>query len=334
MFIRFSNQEDLNSYTPTATNTAGTFRLDAGSEIRGAVNAKDYTLVLTDRAAYTIQFVGPPFTFSIRQVGTNCGCISQHGIVYANGAVYWMGDAGGFFVFDGTVKSLPCLVEDFVFTTDGDNLGLNFGATQTIAAGYNSLYDEVMWFYPKSGSEQIDRVVTYNYAENVWTTGSLARTTYVDAYVFNNPYATEYSSSLTPNFPIQGITNTYGATTYYAHEEGTDQVADGSSTAIPAFITSGDLDIDDGEIFSSVRRFIPDYKYLTGNSKITLFLNDFPNNTQASSPLGPFTVTSSTDKVDTRARGRLIAIKIENESVGETWRYGTLRLDAQPDGRR
>tara|TARA_Y100001938_G_scaffold91247_1_gene125212 strand:- start:2763 stop:4682 length:1920 start_codon:yes stop_codon:yes gene_type:complete len=334
MFIRFSNQEDLNSYTPTATNTAGTFRLDAGSEIRGAVNAKDYTLVLTDRAAYTIQFVGPPFTFSIRQVGTNCGCISQHGIVYANGAVYWMGDAGGFFVFDGTVKSLPCLVEDFVFTTDGDNLGLNFSATQTIAAGYNSLYDEVMWFYPKSGSDQIDRVVTYNYAENVWTTGSLARTTYVDAYVFNNPYATEYASSGTPNFPIQGITNTYGATTYYAHEEGTDQVADGASTAIPAFITSGDLDIDDGEIFSSVRRFIPDYKYLTGNSKITLFLNDFPNNAQASSPLGPFTVTSSTDKVDTRARGRLIAIKIENESTGETWRYGTLRLDAQPDGRR
>jgi hypothetical protein len=334
MFIRFSNQEDLNTYEPTATNTAGTFRLDAGSEIRAAVNAKDYTLVLTDRAAYVIQFVGPPFTFSVRQVGTGCGCIGQNAVVFADGITYWMGDAGGFFVYDGTVKSLPCLVEDFVFTTDGDNLGINFGSNQTIAAGYNSLYDEVMWFYPKFGSTQIDRVVTYNYAENVWTTGSLARTTYVDAYVFDKPYATEYVATGTPNFPIQGITNRFGATTYYSHEDGTDQVADGTTTAIQAFITSGDLDIDDGQIFSSIRRFIPDFKYQTGNSKITLFINDFPNNTKTSSPLGPFTVTSTTDKVDTRARGRLIAVKIENDAAGETWRYGTLRIDAQPDGRR
>ena len=334
MFIRFSDQENLNQYQPTATNTAGTFRLDAGSEIRAAVNAKDYTLVLTDRAAYVIQFVGPPFTFSVRQVGTGCGCIGQNAVVYADGAVYWMGDAGGFFVYDGTVKSLPCLVEDFVFTTDGTNLGINFGSNQTISAGYNSLYDEVMWFYPKNGSTQIDRVVTYNYAENVWTTGSLARTTYVAAYVFDNPYATEYSATGTPNFPIQGITNRYGATTYYSHEDGTDQVANGTTTAIEAFITSGDLDIDDGEIFTSIRRFVPDYKYITGNSKITLFVNDYPNNAKRSSPLGPFTITSTTDKVDTRARGRLIAIKIENEAAGETWRYGTLRIDAQPDGRR
>ena len=334
MFIRFSNQEDLNTYEPTATNTAGTFRLDAGSEIRAAVNAKDYTLVLTDRAAYVIQFVGPPFTFSVRQVGTGCGCIGQNAVVFADGVTYWMGDAGGFFVYDGTVKSLPCLVEDFVFTTDGDNLGINFGSNQTIAAGYNSLYDEVMWFYPKFGSTQIDRVVTYNYAEGVWTTGSLARTTYVDAYVFDNPYATEYAVTGTPNFPIQGITNRFGATTYYSHEDGTDQVADGTTTAIQAFITSGDLDIDDGQIFSSIRRFVPDFKYQTGNSKVTLFINDYPNNTKASSPLGPFTVTSTTDKVDTRARGRLIAVKIENEAAGETWRYGTLRIDAQPDGRR
>lgn len=334
MFIRFSNQEDLNEYTPTAVNTAGTFRLDAGSEIRAAVNAKDYTLVLTDRAAYVIQFVGPPFTFSVRQVGTGCGCIGQHAVVFANGAVYWMGDAGGFFVYDGTVKSLNCLVEDFVFTTDGNNLGLNFGATQTIFAGYNSLYSEVTWFYPKAGSLQIDRSVTYNYAENVWTTSSLARTTYVDAYVFDNPYATEYNASGTPNFPIQGITNRFGATTYYSHEDGTDQVENGTTTAIPAFIRSGDLDIDDGEIFSSIRRFIPDFKVISGNSKVTLFLNDYPNNTAASSPLGPFTVTSTTDKIDTRARGRLISIKIENDSTGETWRYGTLRVDAQPDGRR
>ena len=351
MFIRFSDQEDLNTYAPTSTNTAGTFRLDSGNEIRAAVNGKDYILILTDNAAYVAQFVGPPFTFSIRQVGVNCGCMGQNSVVYASGAVFWMGNAGGFFTFDGTVKSLPCLVEDFVFTKDGDNLGINFEANKIISAGHNSLYTEVNWFYPKDGSDQIDRVVTYNYAERVWTTGSLARTTYQDASVFSEPYATEYTATATPNIEIQGITNTFGSTTYYEHEVGTDQVNSSGTTSIDAFIRSGDFDITarrglggnvtpvpdfrgDGEFFMSVRRFIPDYKVLTGNSKVTLFVNDYPNNTASSSQLGPFTITSSTDKVDTRARGRLVSIKIACDATGETWRYGTLRLDAQPDGRR
>ena len=351
MFIRFSDQEDLNTYAPTSTNTAGTFRLDSGNEIRAAVNGKDYILILTDNAAYVAQFVGPPFTFSIRQVGVNCGCMGQNSVVYASGAVFWMGNAGGFFTFDGTVKSLPCLVEDFVFTKDGDNLGINFEANKIISAGHNSLYTEVNWFYPKDGSDQIDRVVTYNYAERVWTTGSLARTTYQDASVFSEPYATEYTATATPNIEIQGITNTFGSTTYYEHEVGTDQVNSSGTTSIDAFIRSGDFDITarrsalgqstgmadfrgDGEFFMSVKRFIPDYKVLTGNSKVTLFINDYPNNTESSSSLGPFTITSTTDKVDTRARGRLVSIKIACDAAGETWRYGTLRLDAKPDGRR
>ena len=351
MFIRFSDQEDLNTYAPTSTNTAGTFRLDSGNEIRAAVNGKDYILILTDNAAYVAQFVGPPFTFSIRQVGVNCGCMGQNSVVYASGAVFWMGNAGGFFTFDGTVKSLPCLVEDFVFTKDGDNLGINFEANKIISAGHNSLYTEVNWFYPKDGSDQIDRVVTYNYAERVWTTGSLARTTYQDASVFSEPYATEYTATATPNIEIQGITNTFGSTTYYEHEVGTEQVNSSGTTSIDAFIRSGDFDITarrsalgqstgmadfrgDGEFFMSVKRFIPDYKVLTGNSKVTLFINDYPNNTASSSSLGPFTITSTTDKVDTRARGRLVSIKIACDAAGETWRYGTLRLDAKPDGRR
>jgi len=352
LFIRFSNQEDLNTYTPTAVNTAGSFRLDKGNKIVGAVSGKDYTLVLTDSSAYVIQFVGPPFTFSVKQVGTNCGLIGQHALSYSDGVVFWMSGEGGFFAFDGTVKSLPCLVEDFVFTTDGDNLGLNFNSSDIIYAEHNTLYSEVNWFYPKSGSEQIDRVVTYNYGEQVWTTGSLARTTYADTGVFDAPYATEYNKTATPVFTgIQGITNRFGASTYYAHEVGTDQVNSSGTTAIAAFIKSGDYDITarrsalggttgladfrgDGEFFMSVKRFIPDFKVLTGNSKITLLVNNYPNNTAASSPLGPFTITSSTDKVDTRARGRLVALKIENDGTGETWRYGTLRLDARPDGRR
>jgi hypothetical protein len=351
MFIRFSNQENLNDYTPTAVNTAGTFRLDKGNRIVGAVSGKDYTLVLTDSSAYVIQFVGPPFTFSVRQVGTNCGLIGQHALSYSDGKVFWMSGEGGFFVFDGTVKSLPCLVEDFVFTTNSNNLGINYNATDIVYAEHNTLYSEVNWFYPKSGSEQIDRCVTYNYGENVWTTSSLARTSYVDTGVFDVPYATEYNKTSLPVFAdILGITNKYGASTYYAHEVGTDQVNASGTTSINAFIESGDFDITssitrgqstgianyrgDGEFFMSVKRFIPDFKVLTGNSKITLLLNNYPNNTASSSPLGPFTITSSTDKVDTRARGRLLSIKIENDGTGETWRYGTLRLDAQPDGRR
>jgi len=351
MFIRFSNQEDYNTYQPTATNTAGTFRLDTGNAIVAAIQGKDYVFVLTDSAAYVIQFVGPPFTFSVRQVGTNCGCIGQNAVSYSNGMIFWMSGEGGFFVYDGTVKALPCLVEDFVFTTTGDNLGINYNASQIIYGEHNTLYNEVTWFYPKAGSDQIDRCVTYNYGENCWTTGSLARSSYADTGVFDVPYATQYDSTATPNFAIQGITNTYGASTYYAHETGTDQINSSGTTSINAFIQSGDFDIaarqsalggttgladlrGDGEFIMSMKRFVPDFQVLTGNSKITLLLNDYPSNTASSSPLGPFTITSSTDKVDTRARGRLLSIKIENDAVGETWRYGTLRVDIKPDGRR
>src|SRR5210317_595646 len=351
MFIRFSNQEDYNTYQPTATNTAGTFRLDTGNAIVAAIQGKDYVFVLTDSAAYVIQFVGPPFTFSVRQVGTNCGCIGQNAVSYSNGMIFWMSGEGGFFVYDGTVKALPCLVEDFVFTTTGDNLGVNYNASQIIYGEHNTLYNEVTWFYPKAGSEQIDRCVTYNYGENCWTTGSLARSSYADTGVFDVPYATQYDSTATPNFSIQGITNTYGASTYYAHETGTDQINSSGTTSINAFIQSGDFDIaasrsalggttgladlrGDGEFIMSMKRFVPDFQVLTGNSKVTLLLNDYPSNTAASSSLGPFTITSSTDKVDTRARGRLLSIKIENDAVGETWRYGTLRVDIKPDGRR
>jgi len=336
MFIRFSDQETLSDYQPTSVNTAGTFRLDSGVRIVGAAKAKDYILIVTDTSAYVMQFVGPPFTFSIRQVGSNCGLIGQHAIKYVNGRVWWMGQAGGFFVYDGTVKSLPCLVEDFVFTNKGDNLGLNFNSVDQIYAGLNHLYEEISWFYPKSGSTQIDRVVTYNYTENTWTTGSLARTSWHDSTLYSNPYATEFESTGTPTFPtIQGVTNINGATTYYAHEIGNNQVdALGNKTAIEAFIQSGDFDLGEGQNFMSMRRFIPDFKLLTGNAQITINLRDYPSDGASSSPLGPFTITSSTDKVDTRARSRFASLKVANTTVDENWRYGTFRADIQPDGMR
>jgi hypothetical protein len=336
MFIRFSDQEDISVYTPNSVNTAGTFRLDSGVKIVGAAKAKDYILVLTDTAAYVMQFVGPPFTFSIRQVGSNCGAIGQHAIKYANGAVWWMGQAGGFFVYDGTVKSLPCLVEDFVFTNKGNNLGINYNSGEVVYAGLNHLYSEINWFYPKSGSEKVDRVVSYNYEENIWTTGSMDRTSWADATLYDNPYATQFNSTYTPTFPtIQGVTNVNGASIYYAHEIGNNEVdSTGAKTAIPAFIQSGDFNLGEGEVFISMRRFVPDFKLLTGDAQITINLRDYPADGAVSSPLGPFTVNSSTDKIDTRARSRFASLKIANTSTDQNWRFGTFRADVQPDGMR
>jgi len=343
MFIRFSDQEDIEVYEPTSTNTAGTFRLDNGSRIVAAVKGKDYMLVLTDEAAYTMQFVGPPFTFSIRQVGSNCGCIGQHAAVFVDGAVYWMGDSGNFFVFDGTVKALSSSVDDFVFTTQGDNLGLNFTNGELVFAGHNSLFTEINWFYPKASSSQIDRVVSYNYEDKTWTTGTLARTTYEDSHVLEYPTATKYLDTLTPNKPtVNGVSN--GGSYVFAHEVGVNEVLNltsnnTTSIAISAFIKSGDFDLDidgDGEYFIKIRRFIPDFKYLDGNAKVTLIFRAYPADTTAAlgqTTVGPFTITSTTDKIDTRARGRLAAIKIENDALNDNWRYGVFRVDIQPDGR-
>jgi len=344
MFIRFSDQENYSVYQPTSVNTAGTFRLDTGNKIVAAVSGKDYNLILTDQAAYTMQFVGPPFTFSIRQVGSNCGCIGQHAVVYSDGRVYWMGSGGGFFVFDGTVKLLPSLVEDFVFTTTGSNIGINYSSNEIIYASHNSLFNEIVWFYPAgtpSGSPatQNNRAVVYNYVENTWSTMSLARSSYADASTYAVPYATEYTTTNTPTISnLSGATNTFGSSLYYAHEVGNNEVAlNGSTTAIPAYIQSGDFDLPtegDGEYILRLSRFLPDFKNLQGNAIVTIFLKNFPIDGGTSSQLGPFTITSTTQKIDTRARGRLANIKIQNTAVNETWRFGTFRADVNADGRR
>ena len=348
MYIRWSTAEDYTDWNPTVTNSAGTFRLDTGNTIIGAIQGKDYILVLTDAAAYTIQFIGPPFVFSVRQVGTNCGCLGQHAMAYVQGAVWWIGYGGGFFAFDGTIKQLPSLVQNYVFTTDGDNPGINYDASELAYAYHNSLYNEVGWFYATANSSQVNARVVYNFIEDTWAVGSLARTAYSDALTYDKPYATQYSTTDTPTFPtINGVTNTYGASRYWAHETGYDQVDfNGNSTAIPAYVMSGDYDISeqglggDGQLIMRVRRFIPDFKSLTGNAVITLFFRDYPANDDSTpsevppSITGPFTIDSSTTKVDTRVRGRQVSFKIENIGTNQNWRYGTLRLDVEAGGRR
>jgi len=348
MFIRFSDQEDINTYTPTATNTAGTQRLADGSQIRGAIRGRDSILVWTDTALFTMRFVGQPFTFAFAQVGTHCGLVGQNACVEVDGSAYWMSE-NGFFRYAGKLESLPCLVEDHVY----DNINLESG-NQMVSAGLNNLFGEVMWFYPTTGSSVVNRMVCYNYFDSspqrpVWTVGTLARTMWQDSAVFGSPHATEYTAGNDSSFDVVG--NTEGRTIYYQHETGTDQVQGGATTAITANISSGDFDISqrrsalgqstgtadlrgDGEFIMKIRRFIPDFISQTGNTQVTLQLRDFPNDSQASSALGPFTVSSSTKKVDTRARARAIALKVENTSSAQSWKLGTFRLDIQPDGRR
>ena len=339
MFIRFSDQENRTDYQPTSINTAGTFQLDSGSEIRGGVQGKDFTFIGTDTSAYIMQFVGPPFTFSIRQVGSNCGIIGKNSITFVDSTVYWMSDEGGFFIFDGSVKRMPCSVEDFVFKTTGTNPGLNQNGGQQVYASHNSLFHEIIWFYPDASSQFVNRMVAYNYLEGTWVTGTLARSSYADQSVFDKPYATKFTSNSLPNFPtVNGISASQGKSIYYEHETGVNEVDSiGNNTAISAYIQSGDFDLDvdgDGEFFIKIRRLVPDFKTLQGNAKITLNLRDYPSNTASSSPLGPFTINSSTEKIDTRARARLAALKIENDAVDENWRLGLFRFDFQPDGRR
>jgi hypothetical protein len=333
MFIRFSNQEDINTYTPTATNTAGTQRLADGSRIMGAVRGRDAIYVWTDTALFTQRFIGPPFTFGFAQVGTNCGLIGQNAAVEVDGAAYWFSE-NGFFKYAGALQSLPCLVEDFVFDD------LNTTANQLINAGLNNLFGEINWFYSSSGSTVVDRVVTYNYQEStpqrpIWTTGTLDRTTWQDSAVFGKPHATDYDAGSNTSYDVVG--NTDGCTIYYEHETGTDQVTSAATTAITSNIQSGDFDISqggDGEFFAKIRRFIPDFLSQTGNTQITLNLRNFPNNTEASSALGPFTISSSTEKVDTRARARAVSLKVANTAAAQSWKLGGFRLDIQPDGRR
>jgi len=333
MFIRFSNQEDINTYTPTATNTAGTQRLADGSRIMGAVRGRDAIYVWTDTALFTQRFIGPPFTFGFAQVGTNCGLIGQNAAVEVDGAAYWFSE-NGFFKYAGALQSLPCLVEDFVYNN------LNTTANQLINAGLNNLFGEINWFYCSSGATVIDKCVTFNYVESaggrpVWTTSTLDRTTWQDSAVFGKPHATDYDADSNNSYDVVG--NTDGCTIYYEHETGTDQVTTTATTAITSNIESGDFDISqggDGEFFAKIRRFIPDFVSQTGNTQITLQLRNYSNDSQASSALGPFTISSSTTKVDTRARARAVSLKIANTAASQNWKLGGFRLDIQPDGRR
>ena len=336
MFIRFSDQENINEYAPTAVNTSGTQRLQDGTKIIGALKAKETILIWTDNALYTMKFVGAPFTFGFEQVGTNCGLIGKNAAVEIDGMAFWM-SSNGFFMFDGTVKSMPCSVEDYVYDQADTTKG------QQVYAGINNLFTEVVWYYPSQGSEYNDQYVIFNYGEKmengVWYIGTEARTTWIDATIYPKPIATKFNDSASGTFPIIVGESGLGQTTLFEHEVGTDQVnPNGTTTTVTSFVKSYDFDIQTqgtmGEVFLAVRRFIPDFKDLQGNAKVTLAIKRYPQQSETTTALSPFTINTNTDKKDTRARGRYVNIKIENDDISESWRFGTFLLDVQPDGRR
>ena len=343
MYIRWSDQESINastSWTPSATNTAGTQRLADGTRIVAAIRGRDAIYVWTDTSLFIMRFVGAPFVFSFQQVGTNCGLIGKNAAVEVDGSAYWMSE-NGFFRYTGKLESLACLVEDYVYDD------INTVPRQHIYAGLNNLFGEVTWFYPGSGAASNNRSVTYNYMDStperpVWTTSTLARSTWSDSHIFGKPHATEYDSSATSDTTVG---NTDGVTIYYEHETGVNQIKAGASSAIAASIESGDFDISavqgggadlrgDGDYMMKIRRVLPDFLQQTGDARVTLNLKNYPTDSQASSSLGPFTTTTTTTKIDTRARARAISLKVDNTSTGQHWKLGTFRLDIQADGRR
>ena len=222
MFVRWSNQESTTVWTPTASNTAGSQRLTDGSKLIGAIVGRTAVYIWSDTAMYTMKFIGPPLTFGFQQMGTNCGMSSQHSAAEVNGIAYWMGPTG-FYRFDGgRVQLMPCLVEDYVFED------INANANQQVHVAVNALFGEITWFYPSSGSDYVDRSVTYNYLDSsdqnpIWYTSSLARSTWTIEGVFTKPYATEFKSAVAPTFPtVVGISN--GGSYYWQQEKGTDEV--------------------------------------------------------------------------------------------------------------
>ena len=324
LFVRFSDQENINEFTETVTNTAGGQKLSDGNRIMAAVRSRGQILILTDTSLHGMQYIGPPYTFGFQQLGSNCGALGPHAALDVNGLAMWLGHEA-FYAFDGTVKKIPCTVQDYVFSN------INLVQDDKVYAALNSDYNEITWFYCSASSDYVDRCVTYNYLESVWSIGTMARTAWQDVDSFEKPVATEHlpTSAATTISTIYGLT--VGRSLVYNQEDGYNQ-ADG--TAVTAFIKSGYFDLGDGDQMVYMSRFIPDFKDQLENLVVNLLLRPYPQATANPSSLDPYTITPTTQKVDTRARGRQISIKIESSDIGSWWRYGTLRVDIQPDGLR
>ena len=312
LLIAFSNQEDITDWEPRSDNTAGSLRCSAGSEIIGGIRARQETLIWTDVALYSLQFIGTPLTFGLNLINEGVTLIGPNCAVNTPAGVFWM-DRKGFYKYSGTVQSIKCSVQSYVYSDFNQSQSYQF-------FGFvNKEFNEVGWFYCSSSTTIIDRYVTYNYVEDHWSIGQMSRTAWIDEGVSVNPIAAGKSSS-TPYL--------------YSHEVGNDD--DGSAMA-SVYIQSGDFDIGNGQDFQFIKRMIPDIDFNgTGGSSqavdAVLKVRNYPGDSLATEQTTSFTGT--TTKIDRRARGRQAALRFQSSAAGVGFRLGNTRLDIQTNGKR
>jgi len=319
LLVAFSDQENPAEWFPTSTNTAGSLRCSAGSQIIGGLRARQETLIWTDVALYSLQFIGPPLTFGLNLINEGVSLVGPNAAVNTPAGVFWM-DKKGFYQYQGSVTPVPCSVRSYVFDD------INEGQSFQFFGFLNKQFDEVGWFYCSGTNTVIDRYVTYNYVERTWAIGNLSRTAWLDEGLESFPRAAGKSSD----------------TSYiFSHETGFD---DDGSPMDNVFIESADFDLGDGDQFQFIRRCIPDVKF-TGDSGSTQQINlvikarNFPGDSLTTDQTTSF--TASTTKIDTRARGRQAVVRFESDDDGDVgvrtgvgFRIGGTRLDLQPNGRR
>lgn len=320
LLIRFSDQENAADWTPTTTNTAGDLLVGSGSRIVTAVETRQQILVLTDISVHAMQYLGPPFTFGINMLAEGTTVAGPNAAVAVDDSVFWMGQTE-FYVYNGSVQKLPCSVRDYVFS--------NFNANQIekVYCSTNTSFAEIWWFYPSANSENIDRYVVYNYEQNVWYYGSMARSSWLDRGVVGFPIAAGLDGYL------------------YYHENGFDDGSTSPATGINAYIESSQFEIADGNNFSFVSRLIPDitFRNSTATSPSVVFTmkaRNFPGGAYLQDDNETVTKTASTpveqftNQVYVRLRGRSMALRVESSTTGIGWRLGSPRIDIRPDGRR
>ena len=320
LLIRFSAQENPADWRPLTTNTAGDLRIGSGTAIVQAVETRQEILVFTDQALHSMQFIGPPYTFGINRISENITIRSPNAAVAIGDAVYWMGK-DQFYVYNGNVNQLQCTVREKILRDINDD------QLEKIFVGVNSGYQEIWWFYPSLNSDDVDKYVVYNYDANIWYYGTLNRTAWIDRGVTDYPVAAGTDGIL------------------YNHEYEADDQSGTSPVAIESFIQSAPIDLGDGEVFSYVRKMIPDVTFRTSTNPapqvdFTIDAFNYNGGLQVSSDTANIVKSSSvpveqyTEKVDLRVRGRAISVKISSDQVGTTWRTGLNRLDIRPDGKR
>jgi hypothetical protein len=312
LLIRFSSQESLTDWAATATNTAGDLRLGSGSQIVTALETRQQILVFTDASLYAMQYLGPPFTFGVQLISENITIGGPLTAIAVDDQVFWMG-LSEFYVYNGAVQRLPCTVRDYVFED------MNLSQMEKVTAALNSENSEIWWFYPSSASQENDRYVIYNYLEQAWYYGNLARTCWVDRGI--------------EDFPVAAAPDHF----LYNHEFGFDDGSTSPASAISAFVSSSPLDLAEGQQFTFVRRMLPDVSFRNSSAPVpSVDITTRVRNFTGASFLATTTseIGAATDQVHLRLRGRQVSIEVASDETGVAWRLGSLRYDLQPDGRR